>query len=174
MHDVTSYVTTCLSANSAMVCVCWQCDRYPVCKASAARSHLSSTSGAFDEVQLVILLYEELYHPTCHNVQLPGHIIHAVQVAVRTQIHLHNASRLCKSSQCSHDLGNGCVGLLGGQSHPLHQTCGAEVYAHVAAVKSLHTQRQALTQYGPQSGPAQCLEDQPNREHNRSGWLALV
>jgi len=41
-------------------------------------AHLAGTPGALNEVQLVILLYKQLHCTTCHNVQLPGHIIHAV------------------------------------------------------------------------------------------------
>ena len=54
--------------------------------------HLASTSSAFREVRLVILLYQQIHPPASHNVQLPRYIIHAEEVAVWAQIHLHNTS----------------------------------------------------------------------------------
>ena len=57
-------------------------------------AYLARTPGALNKVQLVILLYEQLHHAACHNVQLPRHIIHAVQEAVWAQIHLRDALQL--------------------------------------------------------------------------------
>lgn len=60
---------------------------------------LAGAPGAFYEVQLIILLNKQLHHTTSHNVKLPGHIIHAVQVAVWTQIHLHTSWARCQGDQ---------------------------------------------------------------------------
>ena len=51
--------------------------------------HLASTSGAFCVVWLIILLNQQVHHASCHNVQLPRYIVHAIQVAVGTRIDLH-------------------------------------------------------------------------------------
>ena len=62
---------------------------YLIC--TAVEANLAGAPAAFYEIQLVVLLYKQLHHTASHNVKLPRHVIHAVQVAVWAQVHLHTS-----------------------------------------------------------------------------------